>query len=61
MKDAWVAQLVKCPTSAQIIIHGSWVPARVGPYADSSEPGACFAFRISLTAPTLLGLCLSQK
>ena len=35
---------------------------RIGLCADSSEPGACFKFGVSLSlCPSLLTLCLSQK
>ena len=34
---------------------------RVGLCADSSEPGAFFGFCVSLSAPPLLMLCLSQS
>ena len=43
--------------------HGPWVQARVGRCADSSEPGACFGFRVSLSLSLLLpcsvSVCLS--
>ena len=47
---AWVAQSVKHPTSAQVMISrfGSSSP-RVGLCADSSELGACFRFCVSLS------------
>ena len=32
---------------------------RIGLYADCSEPGACFRFCVSLSAPPLLTFCLS--
>ena len=43
---AWVAQLVKRPTSAQVMI--SHFEPRIRLCADSSEPGACFRFCVSL-------------
>ena len=50
IKDSWVAQLVKRPTSAQVMI--SWTVGfepHVRLCADSSEPGACFGFCVSLS------------
>ena len=50
MEGAWVAQSVKRPTSAQVMI--SWVrelEPRAGLCADSSERGAFFGFRVSLS------------
>ena len=50
IRGAWVAQSVKCPTLAQVMV--SWVRGfepRVGLCADSSEPGACFRFCVSLS------------
>ena len=47
---AWVAQSVECLTSARG--HDLTVPEfqpRVGLCADSSEPGACFGFYVSLS------------
>ena len=59
LRGTWVAQLVKCLTSAQV----RGFKSRVGLCADSSEPGACFRFCVS---PSLcpspahaLSLCLS--
>ena len=48
-RGAWVAQSVRRPTSAQVRISRfvSSSP-RVGLWADSSEPGACFGFCVSL-------------
>ena len=46
----WVAQSVKHLTSAQVIditVHG--FEPRDGLWAESSEPGACFGFRVSLS------------
>ena len=47
-----MAQTVERPTSAQVMISqlvGGFEP-RVGLCADSSEPGACFRFCVSLSA-----------
>ena len=49
MRGTWVAQLVKRPTSAQVTI--SWFVSSSpvsGSCADSSEPGACLGFCVSL-------------
>ena len=48
---AWVAQLVKHPTSAQVMISllMSLSPTLGSLCADSSEPGACFGFCVSLS------------
>ena len=46
---AWVAQSVKCVTSAQVMIL--WLvtsSSASGLCADSAEPGACFRFCVSL-------------
>ena len=46
----WVAQSVKCPTSAQVMISRSVsLSPAVGGGADSSEPGAYFGFCVSLS------------
>ena len=64
---AWMAQSVKCLTSAQVMISGHEFEPRIGLCADSSEPGACFTFCVSLSlcpspAHALsLSLSLSQK
>ena len=53
---AWGAQSVKRPTSAQVTISRSVSSSpRVGLCADSSEPGACCGFRVSLSpCPSLI-------
>ena len=48
---AWVAQSVKRPTSARSQSRGPWVRARIGLWADGSEPGARFRFCVSFSAP----------
>ena len=65
---AWVAQSVKRPTSAQVtILRVREFEPRVGLCADSSDPGACFGFCVSLSlcpspARALsLSLSVSQK
>ena len=67
---AWVAQSVKRPTSAQVMISRSvslspvFEPREFEHRADSSEPGACFRFCVSLSLtppPFMLCLSLSQK
>ena len=59
-----MAQSVKCPTSAQVIISTvcEFEPC-VSLCADSSEPGACFGFCVflSLPLPHLCSVSLSQK
>ena len=63
-RDTWVAQSVKHPTSASghDLVVREFEP-RVGLCADSSEPGACFRFCVSLSlyAPPPLTLCMSLK
>ena len=51
-RGARVAQSVKRPTSAQVTIS-QFVSLEtcVRPCADSSEPGACFGFCVSLSLP----------
>ena len=63
----WVAQLVKGPTSAQVMISRFTVcgfEPRVGLCADSSEPGAYFGFCVSLSLRLShlhsVSLCLSK-
>ena len=62
IRHAWVAQSVECPTSAQVMISRSMSSS---PCADSSEPGACFRFCVSLSlcpSPThALSLSLKNK
>ena len=59
-RDAWVAQWVKRPTSAQgmILWFVGSSPASSSVLTDSSEPGACLGFCLPLSAPHLLTLCL---
>ena len=52
---AWVAQLVKPLTLAQVLEF----QLHVGLQADTSGPGACFRFCVTLSVPALLTLCLS--
>ena len=58
---AWVAQLVKHSTSAQVMIS-QFVSSSPAFCADSSQPGACFGVcaSLSLSAPLLLILCISK-
>ena len=59
----WVAQSVKCPTSAQVMISQSVSSSPVSGSvltAQSLEP-ASDSMSPSLSAPTLLTLCLSLK
>ena len=49
MWGTWVAQSVKRATLAQVMILHLWVQAHVGLCADSSEPGGCFGFCVSLS------------
>ena len=44
-RGTWVAQSVKRPTSAQV----PGFKPRIGLRADTSEPGACFTFCVSLS------------
>ena len=64
MGGAWVAQPVKRPASAQVMISVCEFEPRFGLCADSSEPGACFRFCVSLSLcsfPTCaLSLSLSK-
>ena len=55
---AWVAQSVKRPTSAQVREFESCI----GLCADSSEPGACFRFcvSLSLTLPRSCSVSVSK-
>ena len=47
-----VAQSVKHPTSAQVMVSRSvGFRPRIGLCADSSEPGACFGFCVSFSLP----------
>ena len=57
---AWVAQSVEHPTSAQVMISQlmSSSPA-IGLCADSSEPGACFRFCVSLSLCPSLAYAVS--
>ena len=60
---AWVAQSVKCPTSAQVLISrfvGSSPTLGSVLTVQSLEP-ACDSVSPSLSAPPLLELCLSFK
>ena len=62
LRGAWVAQWVERPTLDLSSGHDLTVRGfepRVGLCADSSEPGACFGFCVSLSAPPLLVLSLS--
>ena len=61
MRGAWVAQSVKCLTSAQVnnlLVYE--FESRDGPYADSSEPGACFRFCLPASLP-LLALKINKR
>ena len=61
-RGAWVVQLVKHLTSAQIMISQSYeFEPYIRLYADSSEPVACWILSPSLSAllPLMLGLSLS--
>ena len=56
---AWVAQLVKRPTSAQVMISRLMIKPHVRLCADSSEPEACFRFCVSLSLCPSLAHVLS--
>ena len=47
--SAWVAQLVEHPTLAQVMISQFVFEPHVRLCADSTEPGACFKFCVSLS------------
>ena len=49
LRGAWVVQSVKRPTLAQVMILRFVSSSPVLGSADSSEPGACFGFRVSLS------------
>ena len=55
-RSTWVAQSVKCPTSAQVRSHDSRVQARIGLCADSAEPDRDSHSYLSLSAPPPLTL-----
>ena len=61
-RDAWVAQSVKCPTSAQVMI--SWFvglsPASGSVLTAQSLEPASDSVSPSLSTPPLLILCLSK-
>ena len=50
-RGAWGAQSVERPTWAQVRISQFRFEPRVGLCADSSEPGACFGFCVTLSLP----------
>ena len=60
-RGAWVAQLVKCPTSAQVMISHfvSSRPVSGSVLAAQSLEAASDSVSPSLSAPPLLMLCLS--
>ena len=62
---AWVAQLVKRPTSSWVMLALRGFKPLVGLCADSLEPGVCFRLFVSLSlcpSPThILSLLLSKK
>ena len=60
-RGTWVTLSVKRLTSAHDLTVCEFKP-RVRLYADSSEPGACLGFcvSLSLSPPPLLMLCLSK-
>ena len=61
-RGAWGAQLAKHPILAQVRISELEFQPCVGLCADSSEPGApdFVSLSLSLSAPSLLMLCLSK-
>ena len=64
-RGVWVAQSVKFPTSARVMISPLVRELRIGLCAHSSEPGACFGFCIPLSLcpfpACALSLSLSLK
>ena len=60
-RGAWGAQSVKCPTLAQVMISHSLglAPCRALCCHNSSEPGACFRFCVSLSLSLPLSCSLS--
>ena len=48
-RGAWVAQSVKRPTSAQVMISHCEISHDLLICADSSEPGACFRFCVCVS------------
>ena len=65
LRGTWVARLVKRLTLAQVMISVCEFEPHVGLWADSSEPGACLGFCLSLSLCPLpshaLSLSVSQK
>ena len=62
VRGAWVAQSVRCATLTQVMI--SWfvgLSPAVGLCADSSEPGTCFRFCVSLSLSLSLPLPCSRS
>ena len=62
----WVAQVVRCPALPQVMISQFMSSSpMLSSAADSSEPVACFGFRVSLSlCPSntcALSLSVSQK
>ena len=59
IRGPWVAQSVGRPTSAQVMISVHEFEPHTGLCADSSEPGACFGFCVSLSLCPSLAHTLS--
>ena len=57
----WVAQLVKRPTSAQVMILLCGFEPHVGLWADGSEPWTCFRFCVPLSLCPSSAYALSLK
>ena len=62
-RGAWVAQSVGLPLWLRSCPQGLWFEPRIGLCADSSEPGTCFGFCVSLSLcpSSASALSLSQK
>ena len=60
LRGTWVAQSVERLTLAQVMISQLMNSSPMSGSADSSEPGACFRLRVSLSAPPPLGHSLSK-
>ena len=61
-RGAWVAQLVELLTSAQVMVSHfmSSSPVLGSVLTNSSEPGTCFGFCLSLSPSPTHVLCLSK-
>ena len=51
LRGIWVARSVKCPLWLRSNESGVWVQPGLGFCADSSQPGVCLGFCVSLSLP----------